>query len=193
MVLSYKFLRRILSIQGIIALLVFTHLVACESDLRSRQVSKKTKQDSLIERVPAAKLFYERQLEFDEIVAELYKDSLISKKRALMFFAPNNFPSRLRNKMEKLGITRLIYYTAYCDSLARKGSLAFEFDFTTNWKSPIPIHITREICPTDENQVGAYVKRNNGNEIWGLGDNWVIWYEHYLTYDKSSPPTYSPN
>jgi hypothetical protein len=166
----------------------YIYFVSCENE--SINHLNKTSEDSLMTIVPSAKLFYKHQIEFNEIVTQLYKSPLINKKRTLLFFTPNHFGPSLQNKMEKIGITKLIYYTKYCDSLAKKGIVYFEFDFITNWKASVPVHITKEPCNNDYNMVGGYFKRDNGNEGWGLGDNWVIWYEHFPTSNKSK--TYSP-
>lgn len=166
--------------------------MSCKNEKRIEH-SEKRERDSLVDIVPSAKIFYEHQFELNEIVDELYKVPLFSKKFQLVFFVPDNFDNSLQKKMKSLGIVKILYYEVYCDSLAKTGKKSFEFDFITNWGDKVPtIHITKQPCFNEGNKLGSYDKNVIGNEIWGLGaDNWVVWYEHHSTYTNTFPPTYS--
>ena len=172
-----------------ILVLFCTYFVSCNDKSRSRAIENKTPKDSLMAAVPATALFYKNQISLNEIVAELNVDSII-KKGELSNFEPADFSSELGSKMHRLGITNVIYYKMYCDSTINNSNTLFEFDFTTNWNDKTRIHITKEPCLNSYNKVGDYLKRKNGNEVWGLGDNWVIWYEHSPVSSDTFPPKY---
>jgi len=119
--------------------------------------------------------FYKQQTDFDKLMIELRSNGLLQKRNSLKIFKAIDFDKATRNSLDRLGITEIIFYSHYCDSI---GYTDVEFDLTTNWSRQFPVHLNQTSCSSDETVKGNYVRRNNTNEGWGLGDNWCLWFEH---------------
>ncbi len=174
--------------KNITIVLLFIFFVSCESNKTEQtQPSNNKKADSIKNIIPFGKKFYDHKNELNDIVLELKKSPLINSKSTMTIFVPNNFDPTLQNKMNNVGILEFLYYSTYCDSSQLRYSSTFQFDFTTNWSDKVPVHLNTKPCQDEENNFGSYFKRDNGNEGWGLGDIWVIWYEHFSAKKDSFP------
>lgn len=163
--------------------------LACKERPKSA-TGKNDKRDTLMESIPSVKNFYEKKQKFNEVVEDLNKLPLVEKKNELKFFVPNQFEVQLKMKLKSLGVKRLLFYNDYCDS---KSKHTFSFDFETNWLDDFPVHITMEPCSAENTSVDVHNFMENGNESWGLGEGWCIWYERTRTYNDTFPKYYQPN
>ena len=132
--------------------------------------------------------FKKSEADFDHVLKELRNDDLIiGYRNQLKIFRPTDFNKKIENNLVRLGINEFHFYSTVCHDTSR-----IEIDLTTNWTTAFPVHLCQSFCINDLNIEKAYFKRDNGNEGWGLGDNWVVWFEHSSTkgiltyYDKKS-------
>jgi hypothetical protein len=68
----------------------------------------------------------------------------------------------------------------------------YQFDFRTNWNDKVPWHLNFVPCPieVEESKLAGHTKRGNGNELWGLGNGWILWYENFPLNDDKILPRY---
>lgn len=119
--------------------------------------------------------FYKHQSDFDKLMIELRSNELLQKRNSLKIFKSADFDKETKNNLNRLGITEIIFYPIYCDSVGY-GNL--EFDLTTDWSKQFPVHLNQTLCDNEDTIKRSYVKRKNTNEGWGLGDKWILWFEH---------------
>ena len=131
--------------------------------------SHKIDSKDLIER------FYKNQGELIDLVAILKRDTLTYNSGNIL--QKDTFDILTARFFEKLGLRRVWVFSWSCIEER-------QFDFTTNWSNQLPIHLYYNTCDTTETVKGFYRKDQNGNEFWGLGNNWALWSERKLLEGK---------
>ena len=111
-------------------------------------------------------------------MVDLRNNDLLQKRNSLKIFRPYDFDKLIQAKLDKLGVTEVLFYSHYCDSLKLT---SLEFDLTTNWSRQFLVHLAQSPCNSNETTKDNYFKKDNTNEGWGLGDNWCLWFEHVST------------
>ena len=133
------------------------------------------------------KKFRNDRQSFEILLQDLRNDDLTSSRNIFKIFRPSDFKEAIKNKLRRLGIKEFNFYVTGCQNASK-----FSIDLTTNWTTAFPVHLEQLPCEQDISFDKAYFKRDNGNEGWGLGDNWVVWFEHTSTkgiltyYDKKT-------
>ena len=136
--------------------------------------------------------FQSQQNNFNKLMVDLRSNNLLQKRNSLKIFRPGDFNKSIKERLDKLGVTEVLFYLHYCDSLK---VTSLEFNLTTNWSRQFPVHLTQAPCNSNETTKDNYFKNKNTNEGWGLGDNWCLWFEHISTkgaavdYDKKFDTT----
>ena len=120
----------------------------------------------------------------------LQKDSIINKGNLSTIFKPDDFNADLKDRMIKLGITEFSYYRIRCYLKGDTPYVPYQFDFRTNWNDKVAWHLNFVPCPVPESKLAGYTKLDNGNEGWGLGNGWILWYENFPLNDDKILPRY---
>lgn len=115
--------------------------------------------------------FYRDREKLEELVKMLKTDSSLEDKYGEVF-KPSNFDNTTRQKLNNLGIDEICIFSW--------GGNQRQFDFKTNWKHNVPVHLSYNTLDSIETVKGFYRKDENKNEIWGLGEHWIIWIERKL-------------
>lgn len=149
------------------------------------------KKSNVIEKKTSARLtplerFSVEETRLHQIANEFRAIAWTNSKHNLVIFSPSDFSPAIENELKTVGITSVLFYQVGCDS--EPGGK--EFDFTVNWTGPAPVHLVQSPCEEQEFKKGAHSEHENGNEGWGMGDKWMVWYEYSPVNSDSFPPHY---
>jgi hypothetical protein len=175
-----------ISLKIAVFILICCVYISCDLKQTKDLNSGNQQENDSLSRLAIFQRFDLNQDELNELTKTLRANSSITNRNFLKVFLPTDFYSSLQQKMNRIGIIKMDYYSNFGDT-----SDVREFDFTTDWKYKVPVHITNSSLSNDENKRGGYFKRPNGNEGWGMGDNWIIWNEYSSTTNDSFPPRYN--
>lgn len=81
---------------------------------------------------------------------------------------PKSFDELTNKQLRRLEIDHVDINKTNCGQL--------EIEFTTSWtKYPIGQMYLSKDCSDDKSKKGSYWTDGNFIEVWGLGDDWIIW------------------
>jgi hypothetical protein len=112
--------------------------------------------------------FYDNRETFEQIVNELIKAENIND-RVGKIINPDDFDELTNKKLRRLEIDFVTISKVNCDD--------FEVEFKTSWTNyPIgQMYLTKTGCADTKATKGNYWTDTNFIEVWGLGDDWIIW------------------
>lgn len=115
--------------------------------------------------------FYKNEGKFDTLIEVLKKDTSLEYKFG-QTFKPTQFNNATKQKLEDLGVNEVLLFSW--------GHHQRQFGFKTDWRKAEPIHLWYNTLDSVETVKGYYLKDENNNEIWGLGNHWDLWVERKL-------------
>lgn len=111
--------------------------------------------------------FYDNQKTFDSIVERINSDTVINS-RTRHRIDPTAFDEFTTKQLRRLNIQFVEINRTNCGQV--------EIEFTTSWtKYPIGQMYLSKDCSDDKSAKDSYWTDGNFIEVWGLGDNWMIW------------------
>jgi hypothetical protein len=113
-------------------------------------------------------LFFNNRQVFEGIVAQIKSDERLRAK-ANGVIMPEEFDELTLRQLRQLKIRHLTIKSTLCDEL--------EIEFRTHWTEyPIgQMYLTKPACEDALAGKGNYWNDGSFIDVWGLGDDWLIW------------------
>ena len=89
------------------------------------------------------------------------------------FVNKNDLNKDVRDILDKLNITGISTSSSDC-----KGVLQFQLE--ANWTTKEHIYFTKDGCDYEQTAKGYYKQTSDYIEVYGLGDNWLMWVDYDL-------------
>ena len=116
--------------------------------------------------------FYSNKSDFDKIVASLSADGTVMN-RVGYFINKNNLNKDVRDILDKLDITDISTNSSDCKGIA-------QFQLEANWTTKEHIYFTKDSCDYEQTAKGYHKQTSEFIEVYGLGDNWLMWVDYDL-------------
>ena len=131
-------------------------LISCDNSSRRRNtVARVIRQVQL------------HEAEWNTLTQNILSDSYV-RNRINMYIRPEELPKNIQNELTTRGVVRLTVNNTECK----------EVEYTTNWTDyPIgTLYLTWTTCDSVQTKQGYYHDYySKFIEVWGLGNNWLIW------------------
>jgi hypothetical protein len=143
-------------------LLILLYILLLASCFDSRQNRKNIVSEKI-------EMINENIIEWEKLTKDILEDHYVNQKLGLSIY-PDELSEKLKGKLLKQGIIWLsVQKNVECD----------EVEYRTDWADfPIgALHLKWTTCNSLHTQKGFYLDNSNINfiEVWGLGNNWLIW------------------
>jgi len=114
--------------------------------------------------------FYSNKEAFDELIIELRSSkSLINRiGKPIKIYELND---SITKKLNQLGVSDLEISYSKCQGLTY-------ISLTTSWAKKATVYFTKDSCDKIQTAKGYYGKTSEMIEVWGLGDNWLMWIDY---------------
>lgn len=111
-------------------------------------------------------VFNVREKDFDSLVTLLQRQKLPAD-----YAYRKQMPDDILKMMHNLHITDINLNVTPC-----RDTVAYEF--VTSWASNAKVYFSKSACHGKEATKGYYKKSSEMIEVWGLGNNWIMWIDH---------------
>ncbi len=83
----------------------------------------------------------------------------------------NVLPESIQTILINLDISDVNLNLTQCDNIA-------DYQFTSSWSSKATLYFSKDTCNKRQTEKGFHDKTSKMIEVWGLGDDWIMWIDH---------------
>jgi len=83
----------------------------------------------------------------------------------------NELPQNIRRILDNLDISDVNTNATSCGDTPA-------YEFTTSWSSKATLYFSKDSCNKAETIKGYHKKASETIELWGMGDDWVMWIDY---------------
>jgi hypothetical protein len=83
----------------------------------------------------------------------------------------NELPESIKIALDHLDISDVNLNTTMC-----QGSI--DYQFTSSWSSNATLYFSKDACNKEQTSKGYHANSSEMIEVWGLGDEWIMWIDH---------------
>ena len=116
--------------------------------------------------------FYNNKSDFDRIITSVSTNGTITS-RIGYFINKNDLDEDTQVILSKLDITDLSTSSSDCKGIA-------QYELEADWTTKVHIYFTKDKCDYVETKRGFRKQASEYIEVYGLGDNWLMWIDYDL-------------
>jgi hypothetical protein len=83
----------------------------------------------------------------------------------------NELPENIQLILEDLNISNVNINYSECKGL-------INYEFTSSWSSKATLYFSKDPCSKEQTRKGYHAKISEMIEVWGMGDDWIMWIDY---------------
>ena len=83
----------------------------------------------------------------------------------------DNLSSDIKDLLNELEVNSINTKYTNCENIT-------QIEFVTNWTTKGSVYFAKDSCDREQSKKGFHTKLSEMIEVWGLGDDWIMWIDY---------------